>query len=102
MEKKTYYVSVQGRSLLDNEDEASYEWVIHATKSEADTICHMLEQIGETEDSEFLAYTYPWPDTPEDGVNANYSSLMNDLYHEIYRLGSEETRQQVKVILERS
>ncbi|MOA58119.1 hypothetical protein D3C78_1824520 [compost metagenome] len=54
------------------------------------------------EDSEFLAYTYPWPDTPEDGVNANYSSLMNDLYHEIYRLGSEETRQQVKVILERS
>ncbi|MNP57266.1 hypothetical protein D3C76_1520770 [compost metagenome] len=102
MEKRTYYVSVQGRSLLDNQDEASYEWVIHATESEADTISHMLEQIGETEDSEFLAFTYPWPDTPEEWVNANYSSLMNDLYHEIYRLGSEETKQQVRAILERS
>ncbi|MNI71359.1 hypothetical protein D3C76_23020 [compost metagenome] len=102
MEKKTYYVSVQGRSLLDQPGETSYEWVIHATKSEADTISHMLEQIGEREESEFLAYTYPWPDTPEEWVNANYSSLMDELYHELYRLGSEETRQQLRAILERS
>lgn len=95
MEKKTYYVSVQGRSLLEDAEATGFEWVIQATSSEADTISHMLEQLGEKEESTFLAYTYPWPDTPEEWVNSGYSSLMDDLYHEIYRLGTDETRHQL-------
>lgn len=95
MQKKTYYVSVQGRSLLEDAAATGFEWVIQATPSEADTISHMLEQLGEKEESTFIAYTYPWPDTPEEGVNSSYSSLMNDLYQEIYRLGTEETRHQL-------
>lgn len=99
MEKKTYYVSVQGRSLLEDAEATGFEWVIQATSSEADMISHMLEQLGEKEESSFLAYTYPWPDTSEEGVNSGYSSLMNELYHEIYRLGAEETRNQLGRII---
>lgn len=93
MEKKTYYVSVHGRSVLDDPQATSYEWVIHATPEEVDAISHMLELLGEKEESTFLAYTYPWPDSPEDTVNSSYQSVLDDLYREIYRLGTEETKQ---------
>ncbi|MEF2967984.1 hypothetical protein V3851_19310 [Paenibacillus sp. M1] len=95
MEKKTYYVSLQGRSLLEEQGASGYEWTIRATPEEADTISHMLEQIDEKEVSGFLAYTWPWPDSPEGDVNASYQSNIDQLYREIYRLGTEETRSQL-------
>ncbi|WP_068783149.1 hypothetical protein [Paenibacillus phocaensis] len=96
MEKKPYYISVQGRSLLDNPGAAAYEWEVEATRQEADTLSQMLEQLGEKEESGFLAYTYPWPDTPEGDVNRSYESHLNALYREIYRLGTAETREQME------
>lgn len=93
MDRKMFYVSVQGRSVLDDPEATSYEWVIHATPEEADSIRYKLQQLGEKEESTFLAYTFPWPDSPEDVVNRSYQSALDDLYREIYRLGTEETRQ---------
>ncbi|MNJ64756.1 hypothetical protein D3C77_607290 [compost metagenome] len=58
----------------------------------------MLERIGEKEDSSFAAYTYPWPDTPEGGVNSGYQSQIDKVYREIYRLGTEETKQHLRRI----
>ncbi|WP_410771886.1 hypothetical protein [Fontibacillus sp. BL9] len=95
MEKKTYYVSLQGRSLLEEQGAAGYEWVIRATPEEADMISHMLEQIDEKEVSSFFAFTYPWPDSPEEDVNAGYQSNLDELYRHIYSLGTEETREQL-------
>ncbi|GIO87179.1 hypothetical protein J25TS5_41110 [Paenibacillus faecis] len=95
MEKKTYYVSLQGRSLLEDQGATGYEWEIRATPEEADTIRHMLEQIDEKEVSTFFAYTYPWPDSPEEDVNASYQSQVDELYRQIYKLGTEETREQL-------
>lgn len=96
MEKRPYYVSVQGRSLLEDPGAAAYEWEVEATRQEADTLSHMLEQLGEKEESGFLAFTYPWPDTPEGEVNRSYDSHLNALYREIYRLGTTETRTQME------
>ncbi|WMT40163.1 hypothetical protein RE628_23240 [Paenibacillus sp. D2_2] len=47
MEKKTYYVSVHGRSVLDDPQVTSYEWVIMAAPEEVDSISHKLELLGE-------------------------------------------------------
>lgn len=96
MEKRPYYVSVQGRSLLEDPGAAAYEWEVEATRQEADTLSHMLEQLGGKEESGFLAFTYPWPDTPEGEVNRSYDSHLNALYREIYRLGTPETRAQME------
>ncbi|GIP49496.1 hypothetical protein IM700_016915 [Paenibacillus sp. DXFW5] len=96
MEKRPFFVSVQGRSLLEDPGAAAYEWEVQATRQEADTLSHMLEQLGEKEESGFLAFTYPWPDTPEGEVNRSYDSLLNALYREIYRLGTAETRAQME------
>ncbi len=89
-------MSVQGRSLLEDPGAAAYEWEVQATRQEADTLSHMLEQLGEKEESGFLAFTYPWPDTPEGDVNRSYDSHLNALYREIYRLGTVKTRAQME------
>lgn len=60
----------------------------------------MLRRTGEKEESSFLAFTYPWPDTPESIVNAGYQSHLDALYREIYRLGTEETRERLRLYLE--
>jgi len=96
VEKKRYYVSVQGRSILDDPGAAAYEWSVEASSEEADTLKHMLDQLREKEESTFLAYTFPWPDTPEDDVNLSYQSVVSDLFREIYRLGTPETRAQME------
>lgn len=55
LEKKRYYVSVQGRSVLDDPGAAAYEWAVEATSEEADTLKHLLGQLDEKEESTF------WP-----------------------------------------
>ncbi|MFD1178714.1 hypothetical protein ACFQ3W_20785 [Paenibacillus puldeungensis] len=95
MDRKLYYVSVQGRSMLANREATAYEWTICATAEEADTLGRMLEQIQQHEEDSFLAFTYPWPDTPEQGVSQGYQRHLDNLYREIYRLGTEETKEQL-------
>lgn len=94
-DKNTYYVSVQGRSLLEDQGATAYEWSIVATSEEADQVSHLLEQLDEKETSSFLAFTYPWPDSPEEEVNASYQSVVDALYRELFRLGTPETREQL-------
>lgn len=95
VDRKLYYVSVQGRSMLENPEATAYEWTICATAEEADTLGRMLEQIQQHEEDSFLAFTYPWPDTPEQGVSQGYQRHLDNLYREIYRLGTEETKEQL-------
>ncbi|MBP2000441.1 hypothetical protein J2Z69_001472 [Paenibacillus shirakamiensis] len=93
--KKTYYVSVQGRSVLEEEGAASYEWAIEATAEEAEQLKRQLNLIGETEEDGFIDFIYPWPDTPEEGVNARYSKRMKAVFQSIYDLGTLETKTQM-------
>ncbi|WP_392391557.1 hypothetical protein [Paenibacillus ihumii] len=93
-----YYVSIPGRSVLEDQGATAYEWTIEASHEEAVNLRVMLERLGEKADSSFLAYTFPWPDTPEAQVNSGYQSQMDKVYREIYRLGTEETRQELQRI----
>ncbi|GAA0136806.1 hypothetical protein YSY43_36470 [Paenibacillus sp. YSY-4.3] len=92
---KRYYVSIPGRSVLEEQGATAYEWTIEASSEEAINLRYMLERIGEKEDSSFVAYMFPWPDTPEDETNSGFQSQIDKVYREIYRLGTEETRRQL-------
>ncbi|GIP22461.1 hypothetical protein [Paenibacillus sp. J22TS3] len=94
--KKTFYVSVQGRSVLEDPKAASYEWVIEAEPEEAEELRRRLSSVQEAEEDSFMSYVYPWPDSPEGRVNAAYSDSLNRVYREIYRLGSPATRNQME------
>lgn len=96
MERRLYYVSVQGRWLQENPAASAYEWVVSATWEEAEQLRRWLKQIGEKEENSFLGFTYPWPDSLEAEVNQSYHNHLSQIYNEIYSLGTEGTRAQME------
>lgn len=95
--KKLFYVSVQGRSVLEDPEAASYEWTVEASPEEAEELRRQLSSVQEAEEDGFMGYVYPWPDTPEADVNAKYSDHVSRLYEEIYRLGTSDTRKHMQM-----
>ncbi|WP_257219567.1 hypothetical protein [Paenibacillus sp. LK1] len=50
----------------------------------------------EKEEEAFPGMVFPWPDTPEESVNRAYEAVLQQVYREIYRLGTPETRYQIE------
>ena len=96
MGKPIYYVSVAGRSVLPDQHAASYEWTIQATPDEALQLQKLLDVMQEKEEEAFPGMVLPWPDTPEESVNRAYEIALQNVYGEIYRLGTSETRREIE------
>lgn len=96
MDKSTYYVSVQSRSVLPDQGASPYEWEIEATPEEADQVRIELDMMQEKEEEAFPGYVFPWPDTPEQSANSLYQSSLDGIYRTIYRLGTPQTRRQME------
>ncbi|MFC7678056.1 hypothetical protein [Paenibacillus sp. GCM10028914] len=96
MDKSTYYVSVQSRSVLTEQGASSYEWEIEATPEEADQVRIELDLMQEKEEEAFPGYVFPWPDTPEQSTNALFQDALDHVYMTIYRLGTPETKSQMQ------
>lgn len=96
MDKSTYYVSVQSRSVLTERGASTYEWEIEATPEEADQVRIELDMLQEKDERAFPGYVFPWPDTPEQSTNSLFQSSLDRVYSTIYRLGTSETRSQME------
>ena len=96
MDRMNYYVSVMGRSVLTDSSATSYEWVIQATPQEAEHLLGLLYLVQEEEEEAFPGMVFPWPDTPEQDVNHAYEVVLQQVYREIYRLGTPETKHQIE------
>ncbi len=96
MNKSTYYVSVQSRSVLTEQGASAYEWEIEATPEEADQVRIELDMMQEKEEEGFPGYVFPWPDTPEQSSNSLFQSSLDKVYQTIYQLGTPATRQQME------
>lgn len=96
MDRMNYYVSVMGRSVLTDSSATSYEWVIQATPQEAEHLLGLLYLMQEKEEEAFPGMVFPWPDTPEQDVNRAYEVVLQQVYREIYRLGTPETKHQIE------
>lgn len=92
MNKSTYYVSVHGRSVLNEQGASAYEWEIQATSEEAEQLRMQLELLQEQEEEDFTGLVFPWPDTPEAETNARFQGALDEVYRSIHRLGSAQTR----------
>lgn len=96
MDKRKYYVSVHGRSVLTDRGATTYEWEIEATEEQAQYIRGLMGLVKEKEEDAFLGFVFPWPNTPERVVNLTYQNALDDVYQIIYELGSTDTRKQMK------
>lgn len=92
MEKRKYYVSVQSRSIMNEQGQGPYEFEIEATDSELE---RLQSYFGELEDADNAAYfrmhivALPYHHDPE---NDQYDRAIRACYGLIYELGTEETR----------
>lgn len=96
MDKQKYYVSVQSKSVMNQQGDAAYEWEIEATPEEADQVRIELDMMQEKEEEAFPGYVFPWPDTPEQSTNALFQDSLDRVYRAIYRFGTQETRKQME------
>lgn len=99
MEKKTYYVSVQAGSVLENEGDAAYEFEIVASEQEVEAL---MEQFGTLSDADnATAFRAHLPGVPyhQDAELDGYDTALTEVYRTLYELGTEETKQTIADML---
>jgi hypothetical protein len=96
MEKKTYYVSVQARTVMENQGDAAYELEIHATPENIEKLTSLFEEMGDYDHDAFLKahrYTFPYNIDPE---NDGYDYYLREVYQFLYDLGTPESRRHIE------
>ncbi|URN92863.1 MAG: hypothetical protein NAG76_13530 [Candidatus Pristimantibacillus lignocellulolyticus] len=96
--RKVYYVNVQSKQLYEQPDIADYHLVITANTKEYDRI---IEQFLEVDDSDewtletmFFQLRNNSPDMSM--VNDEHDYRLKQLYKELYKLGTDETRRHIE------
>lgn len=92
MDKKKYYVSVQSKSLLENQGDDAYELEIEATDEEASMLRRLLEGLDETEHATFFRGMTPGLPYHWDRENDAYDAALRQIYRTIHALGTPETK----------
>lgn len=98
MDKKTYYVSVQAGTVLDNREDAAYEFEIRATDEEVDDLIESFELMSDL-DNGTAARSLQVKDYSVDQAGDNYDIALTQIYRKLYELGTEETKQTIAAML---
>jgi hypothetical protein len=96
MEKKPYYISVQARTITEDQGDTGYELEINATPDEIERLNSMFEDMSYFDNGSFLKahlYAYPYSIDPE---NDGYDYYLRDVYQFLYELGTSETKQHIE------
>jgi hypothetical protein len=96
MEKKPYYVSVQAGTVLDNIEDAAFEFEILATPEDVDRLGEMFEATMEADHDAFWRAHTPAMPTHHDDENDAYDESLKMIYSTIYELGTPETKQHIE------
>ncbi|CAM3413666.1 hypothetical protein [Marinicrinis lubricantis] len=95
--KKTYFVSVQANSILEEKGSAAFEFEIQATDQELDQLAALFEEKEDSENATFRqAGISSVPYHELDDANDTYDATMIDVYKKIYELGTEETKRHIE------
>ncbi len=94
-ERKTYYVAVGAKQILEDAHSASFEFAIPANEDELTELQDLFEEIQDSdEDNAFHFSGSPSvSDVPE---NATYNLLLKDIYRLLHKLGTNETRSHIE------
>jgi hypothetical protein len=96
MDKKTYYVSVQAGTVLEDMEAAPFEFVIEATPKELDKLQVLFEEKDEADDDTFTRGMTPAIPYHQDVQNDAYDASLKRVYRYIYELGTPETRKHIE------
>ena len=90
--KKTWYVSVQAGTVLENRGDAAYEFEIRATEKEANKLREQIELKEKADENTFYRAHIPVVPYHEDQENDAYDASLKRIYEMIYAFGTESTK----------
>ncbi|NBC67835.1 hypothetical protein GT003_02375 [Paenibacillus sacheonensis] len=95
-ERKTYYVSVQAGSILEDPTATSYELVITANEEELNRLQELFEELASMDEAQTAVYGLtPFSSASDKQINAGTDGLLEDIYRLLYELGTDETKRHV-------
>lgn len=96
MEKKTYYVSVQAGTALENQGGAAFEFEIEATPQEIDALQQLFEELDDAANDTFVRGMIPGIPYHQDPENQFYDDALQNVYRLLHELGKPETRAHIE------
>ncbi|TBL68203.1 hypothetical protein [Paenibacillus thalictri] len=90
--KKTYYVSVQAGTIMNNIGDASFEFEIIATPDDIERLSEMFEATMEADHDAFWRAHNPAISYHHDDENDTYDEGLQMIYSTLHELGTPETK----------
>lgn len=100
MERQPYYVSVQQRSVVAEQDAGNYEFVVYANEAERDKLQRLLNEVDDAETDGMWDNIMLVTNQTNDRINVPYQLHLNRVYAYIYAIGTSETKRFVEQMLE--
>ncbi|MBB6731734.1 hypothetical protein [Cohnella zeiphila] len=92
MDRRRYYVSVQSKSILENQGDGAYEFEVDATPEEVQTLRDLFAALEIHEyGTAFRIALQPGLPYHHDRQNDAYDDDLNEIYNLLHRIGTEET-----------
>lgn len=95
-DKKTYYVSVQAETIMENQGDSAYEFEIKATDREIGLLQEMFEMKEDTDNLSAIRAHIPYVQYHDDPENDSYDEWLQAIYRKLYELGTPETKQHIE------
>ncbi|MGZ9585212.1 hypothetical protein [Paenibacillus marinisediminis] len=91
MDYRKYYVSVHHRTILLEPSEG-VDLEIEATEAQVDQLYKLIGQVADEESDAMYEHFMLFTKETNDQINQQYDRRLHELYQELYRLGTANTR----------
>jgi hypothetical protein len=95
-DKKTYYVSVQAESIMENQGDAAYEFVIVADDREIGELQELFDALEDADQMTAIRAHIPYVQYHDDPENDDYDAQLTAVYRKLYELGTPETKRHIE------
>lgn len=96
MEKKSYYISIQARTIMAYEEDASYEFEIYADEEEIEKLQLLFDDLTEIDQASMIRSGTPGIPYHHDEVNDEFDNYLQSIYHLVYQLGTQSTKHHIE------
>jgi len=97
-DRRTYYVSVQSGSILEDDRTDAFEFEIKANVRELDKLQKLFEIREDAEHATFRRSFVPGVPYHQDEENDDYDAGMREVYRMIHQLGTKKSRKQIETM----
>ncbi|NHN33679.1 hypothetical protein [Paenibacillus agricola] len=92
MDIRTCYISVQAKTIMENQGDAAYEFEIKASQEDIEKLRELFEVMEEYDEGTYIRAHLAGIAYHLDSDNDGYDDTLKEIYSMIAKLGTEETK----------